>query len=111
MPGLVVPAVVCRFLEEVEDHAVAVFRPFNEEVELAKEFLLLPYVCSELLLGLVVEGPSCWRGRRYESLESDMGLEVEEVCNLLVEPGDAVVGVERREGELVDNGGCVVVYH
>ena len=58
MPGLVVPAIVCHFLEEVEDHAVAVFHLFNEEVELVKEFLFLPYMDSELLPGASERGPA-----------------------------------------------------
>ena len=111
MPRLIVPAVVCRFLEDVEDVTVAVFRPFDEEADGLKDLLFLPDGGGKPFTGLIIEGPGSWWGRRYESLESDMGLEMEEGGNLLVKVNDVLSSVERGEGDLVDGGGCVVVCH
>ena len=68
MPVLVVPTIVCCFLEDVEGVAVCVFRPFDEEADRLKDFLFLPYSGGEFLSGLVIEGPGSWRGWYNESL-------------------------------------------
>ena len=68
MPRLIVPAVVCRFLEDVEDVAVCIFRPFDEEADGLKDLLFLPDGGGKFLSGLVVEGPGSWWWRRDESL-------------------------------------------
>ena len=68
MPVLVVPTIVCHFLEDVEDVAVAIFRPFDEEADGVKDLLFLPDGSGKFLAGLVIEGPGSRRGWRDESL-------------------------------------------
>ena len=68
MPVLVVPTIVCCFLEDVEDVAVVIFRPFDEEADGVKDLLFLPDGGGKFLTGLVVEGPCSRRGWCDESL-------------------------------------------
>ena len=44
-------------------------------------------------------------------MQSDVGLEMKEVGNLLVNVNDTLSSIKHREGDLVDDGGCVVVCH
>ena len=68
MPVLVVPTIICHFLEDVEDVTVAIFRPFDEEADGVKDLLFLPDGGGKFLAGLVIEGPGSRRGWRDESL-------------------------------------------